>query len=65
MTNYLPKGNNGSKEISGENIYFTREQQKQGGVRSASKGTEIDWGNSQEGDGVSFHCGYAGHTISY
>ena len=64
MMSCLPKGTSGRKEISDKNIYFARKQQKQRGVRSASKRTEIDCGNSQEQDSVCFHCEHAGYIAA-
>ena len=65
MMSCLPDRTGGSNEISGEQLYFAEMQRKQGGIkRLASKGTGIDWGNSQGQDGVCFHCRCTGHVAA-
>ena len=64
ITNHLPTATSGSADITGENLYFTGRQQKQGGVRKSASKAEIDQGNSKGTDGVCFCCGHPGHVAA-
>ena len=62
ITNHLPTATSGSADITGENLYFTGRQWKQGGVWKSASKAEIDWGNSKGTDSVCFRCRRPGHV---